>query len=75
MKIEYDDKKDLLYLRFDESPQDVVNKRVNDNIVLDIGNDDKIVGIEILDAMELINLSSVLPVTYDFINRKPVLAS
>ena len=64
MKIEYDDKFDLLYLRFDESVQEVVNQRVNDHIVLDIGKDEKIVGIEILGAMDVLNLSNILPVNY-----------
>ena len=69
MKIEYDDKFDLLYFRFDEQSQEIVNKRINDNIVLDIGKDNKIVGLEIIDAAEVLNLSSILPVNY-FINGK-----
>ncbi|MGA2298133.1 MAG: DUF2283 domain-containing protein [FCB group bacterium] len=64
MKIEYDDKYDLLYLRFDETEQEVVNQRVNDHIVLDIGKNDKIVGIEILGAKDVLNLSSILPVNF-----------
>ena len=64
MKIEYDDKFDLLYLRFDDKKQEVVNKRINDNIVLDIGKNDKIVGIEILGAKDVINLSNILPVNF-----------
>jgi uncharacterized protein YuzE len=39
MKIEYDDKFNLLYFRFDEQSLEIVNKRLNDNIVLDIGRD------------------------------------
>ena len=64
MKIEYDDRHDLLYIRFDEKHQQVINQRVNDNVVLDIGKDNKIVGIEILDAMDVIDLSSILPIKY-----------
>jgi uncharacterized protein YuzE len=62
MKIQYDSKTDLLYLRFDERKQQVVNKRVSDEIVLDIGEGEKIVGIEILDASKLISLERLLPV-------------
>jgi len=65
MKITYDDKKDLLYIRFDEKKQDVVNKRVAEDIVLDIGSKDKIVGIEILEASKHIDLMSLLPIEYD----------
>jgi uncharacterized protein YuzE len=69
MNIEYNDKYDLLYIRFDEQSQEVVNQRINDNIVLDIGKDNKIVGIEIIDAAEVLNLSSILPVNY-YLNRQ-----
>lgn len=72
MKIEYNDKTDLLYIRFDEVKQEITNQRVSENIVLDIGNDNKIVGIEILDAMETINLSNVLPINF-INNRREVL--
>ncbi len=46
----YNDKTDLLYIRLDDRKQDVVNRRVTEGIVLDIGENDRIVGIEILDA-------------------------
>ena len=65
MKIYYDDKTDLLYIRFDEHKQEVVNKRVSDDIVLDIGNENRIVGIEILDASKHVNLEALLPVEYE----------
>ena len=70
MKIEYDDKSDLLYIIFDETIQKVINQRVSDNIVLDIGENNKIVGIEILDAMDVINLGNLLPVTYFYKEQK-----
>jgi uncharacterized protein YuzE len=50
MNIHYDTVTDLLYLRFDDRRQEVVNKRVSDDIVLDLGENGQIVGIEILDA-------------------------
>jgi len=68
MRIYYDDKVDLLYIRLDERPQEVVNKRIADGIVLDIGEEDKIVGIEVLDASRYINLEALLPVHYE-LNR------
>jgi len=49
-KILYNVKKDLLYLRLDERKQSVINNRLSEDIVLDIGEDDRIMGIEILDA-------------------------
>lgn len=64
MKIYYDDQKDLLYLRFDERPQEVENQRLTEDIVLDIGNEGRIVGIEILDASRHVRLESILPTHY-----------
>jgi uncharacterized protein YuzE len=68
MQIHYDTAADLLYLRFDDRRQEVVNKRVSEDIVLDIGEGEKIVGIEILDASTHLDLAKVLPVQH------PVLA-
>ncbi|MBI5789767.1 MAG: DUF2283 domain-containing protein [Candidatus Schekmanbacteria bacterium] len=64
MNISYNDKTDLLYIRLDEKKQELINKRLTDEIVLDIGTDDKVVGIEILDASKHINLKELLPVNY-----------
>lgn len=65
VKISYDDRTDLLYLRFDERKQEVENKRVTDDVVLDIGEGGKIIGIEILDASLHLDLESLLPVRYE----------
>ncbi len=64
MQIHYDSKTDLLYLRLDVRRQEVLNKRVSEDVVLDIGEDDRIVGIEILDASRHLNLGRLLPVEY-----------
>ena len=64
MKISYDDRTDLLYLRFDERKQEVENKRVTDDVVLDIGAGGKIIGIEILDASLHLDPDRLLPVRY-----------
>lgn len=67
MQILYNAKTDLLYMRLDDRTQQVSNKRVSEDIVLDIGDDDRIVGIEILDASKHVNLDSLLPVNYDIV--------
>lgn len=64
MQVLYNSKTDLLYFRLDDRKQQVVNKRVSDDIVLDIGDNDRIVGIEILDASKNLNLDKLLPVVY-----------
>ena len=65
LQILYDSKTDLLYLRLDERIQSVPNKRLAEDIVLDMGKDDKIIGIEILDASKHLNLEKVLPLQYE----------
>ncbi len=64
MQIHYDSKIDLLYLRLSPGKQMVTNIQVTDDIILDIGEDDKVVGIEILDASKHVNLESLMPVEY-----------
>jgi uncharacterized protein YuzE len=65
MQIHYNTKTDLLYLRLDERKHEVINKRVTEDIVLDLGEDNKIVGIEILDASTHLDLARLLPVKYE----------
>lgn len=65
MNIAYNDKNDLLYIRLDDRKQEVINRRVTENIVLDIGEGDRIVGIEILDASKYVTLERLLPVKYE----------
>ena len=64
MQILYNDKTDLLYLRLDDRKQQVLNKRVSEDIVLDMGEDNRIIGIEIVDASKHLNLDRLLPVKY-----------
>jgi uncharacterized protein YuzE len=65
MNILYNDKVDLLYIRLDERKQEVINKRISEDIVLDIGLDEKVVGIEIFDASKHVNLERLLPIKYE----------
>jgi len=65
MRIVYNDKTDLLYIRLDDRKQDVINRRITDDIVLDIGENDRIVGIEFLDASKHVTLDRLLPVKYE----------
>lgn len=65
VNIVYNDKTDLLYIRLDDKKQDVINRRVSEDIVLDIGENDRIIGIEILDASKHVSLDKLLPVKYE----------
>ena len=65
MNILYNDKIDLLYIRLDERKQEVINRRISEDIVLDIGKDERLRGIEILDASKRVNLKRLLPIKYE----------
>jgi uncharacterized protein YuzE len=64
MQVSYNDKADLLYIRLDDRKQDVINRRVSEDLVLDLGEGDRIIGIEILDASKHVSLEHLLPVDY-----------
>jgi len=65
MNIAYNDKTDLLYLKLDDRKQDVINKRVSEDVVLDVGENGKIIGIEILDASRHVSLDKLFPIKYE----------
>jgi len=61
MKISYDPKDDILYLKFGNAEK-VLCRDVDEDITIDIDDEGKLVGIEILSASEHIDLSLLLPV-------------
>lgn len=65
MQILYNAKTDPLYIRLDDRKQSVINKRFSEDIVLDIGEGDRIVSVEILDAFKRLNLEKLLPIKYE----------
>jgi uncharacterized protein YuzE len=64
MTIHYNSQTDLLYLRLEQEDHSITNKRISEDIVLDIGSDNKIIGIEIMDASQHVNLEKVMPIEY-----------
>ncbi len=65
MRVTYDSQFDLLYLEFDGSATSVRNEDAGDSVVLDITEDGRLAGIEILDASKLMDLSRLLPIKYE----------
>lgn len=64
MKVYYDDEVDALYLKLgDEIPEGVVE--ISERVNLDTTSEDKIVGIEILDASKKIDLKTILSYTLE----------
>jgi len=54
MRISYDSEIDALYIRLLEGKHECRTLRLNDEIALNIGEGEKLVGIEILDAKEVL---------------------
>jgi len=54
MKISYDSEIDAIYIRLVEGSQQCRTMRLNEEIALNIGPDETLVGIEILDAKQVI---------------------
>jgi uncharacterized protein YuzE len=65
MKISYDPEIDALYIRFVEGKHECRTVRLNDEVALNMGADEKLVGIEILDVKEALGSGKVPPVTLE----------
>ncbi|HGE72105.1 TPA: DUF2283 domain-containing protein [Candidatus Poribacteria bacterium] len=61
MKIRYDPKVDAAYISFKDSHVQVTTVRITEDIAIDFGPHEEIVGIEILDASEHLNLDPKEP--------------
>jgi uncharacterized protein YuzE len=55
MKISYDPAADALYIRFVEGPVQCEVIRLNDQVAVNIGPGEQVVGIEVLDASEVMD--------------------
>jgi len=54
MKISYDSETDALYIRLVEGERQCRTVRLSEQVALNIGPDERLVGIEILDAREVL---------------------
>ena len=59
MKISYDPEVDALYIRLLDGPHECRTVRLNEEIALNIGPAEKLVGIEILDAKQVLGRGQV----------------
>jgi len=57
MKIKYDPQVDAAYISFKKGPTQVTTIRVTEDIAIDFGPNEEILGIEILDASDHLNIS------------------
>jgi uncharacterized protein YuzE len=59
MKISYDAEVDALYIRLIEGRHECRTLRLNDDIALNIGEGETLVGIEVLDARQVLGAGSI----------------
>jgi uncharacterized protein YuzE len=64
-KISYDSEIDALYIRFIEGKHECRTVRLNEEVALNIGAGEKLVGIEILDAKEVLGSGKIPLVTLE----------
>jgi len=56
MKIRYDPQVDALYISFKKDRSHVTTVRINEDVAIDLGPGEEVVGIEVLDASEHVDL-------------------
>ncbi len=57
MKISYDPTVDASYIRFVEGPVECEVLRINDRVALNLGPGERVVGVEVLDASQELDLA------------------
>ncbi len=65
MKISYDPEIDALYIRLLDGKHECRSVRLSDEIALNIGAGEKLVGIEILDATSILGMEKTPAVTLE----------
>jgi len=65
MKISYDPEVDALYIRLIEGEHECRTMRLNEEIALNIGPDEVLVGIEILDAKNVLGQGTLPPLVLE----------
>lgn len=71
MRISYDPEVDALYIRLVEGDYECRTLRLNDEIALNIGPEELLVGIEVLDAKEVIGKGELPQVVLENMTLAP----
>ncbi len=61
VKVTYDPEVDAAYISFKKGPVQVTTIRITEDVAIDLGPDEEIVGIEVLDASEHLGFSRQRP--------------
>jgi uncharacterized protein YuzE len=68
MKVHYDDEVDAIYIKLgNQKPEGVIE--ISEGVNLDTTTDDKIVGIEILNASKKMNIKTILSYELELDNK------
>jgi len=70
MRISYDSEVDALYIRLIEGDQQCRTVRLSDEVSLNIGPGEQLVGIEVLDAREVLGNGTLPPLVVDNLHVK-----
>ncbi len=70
MKIKYDPKVDAAYISFKKGPTQVTTVRLTEDVAVDLGPHEEIVGIEVLDASKHLGIDKAQP-SVELENLKP----
>ena len=65
MKISYDPETDALYIRLLEGQHECRTLRLNEEVALNIGPGETLVGIEILDAQQVFGEGGIPPISLE----------
>jgi len=65
MKISYDAEVDALYIRLVDTPQECRTVRLSEEVALNIGPGEKLVGIEVLDAKQVLGAGQLPPLAVE----------
>jgi uncharacterized protein YuzE len=61
MKLRYDPEVDALYISFKQELAQMITIRLNEDVAVDLGLGEEVVGIEVLDASERLNIDRKVP--------------
>jgi uncharacterized protein YuzE len=61
MKLRYDPEVDALYISFKQELAQMITIRLNEDVAVDLGLGEEVVGIDVLDASERLNIDRKAP--------------
>ncbi len=70
MRISYDTEVDALYIRLVEGPQECRTVRLSEEVALDLGPGERLVGIEVLEASRVLGAKLTEPIELENLTAK-----